>query len=370
MRPGFLHFNLRSGCTADMLIEAMADLLKDSSCADPAVKPRGDTGELRELFLNSKLPPRLAGTALKILENFPSAPKEKLVTLCAYVEALDPKFISASKIFIGEQVNDGLWSNELLIGLPCVEVEHPIPVDALGVAFVKALVGRFGPRGDSVVIQIGRGGPLEALWCEPERVSSIAEDSVANNVIVDHLFEVFGHIPLTTDMARLTGDLRRKGASSISHCHVFDDKNLSKNAMRFLVDSNNREAIELFLLAGALDVRKQAVESHALIKRFVTVPLGFGQKQTTCQIYEYLYYDQVVRAEPMEDEVLAYAKKHNFSVDVARRDLVLAWKKWRNGAVNLSSEPKNTVGREALVHPVGEESDGGAVRSEIRVDPQ
>jgi len=57
--------------------------------------------------------------------------------------------------------------------------------------------------------------------------------------------------------------------------------------------------------------------------------LGHGNKSISARFNEYIYYDKCVRVEPVKEDLEAYVQKTDYSIEVARADLLMAWKKWR-----------------------------------------
>ncbi len=451
MLPGFLHFDLRRGCTADMLVSSMAALLgtidginatfqalnmpeinalvvKDSvsglkgevvqfyvqgqvlkrgvtrkktraliskltprwhihetekskpregisqSVANPFLQDCLNDVEinlkkLKELFLSPKLKPEVSALAIKILENLACDQfiEQKLsgsdalwlfchvVALISEINSLDPKFISATKIHISDSeflktvssldLAHPVWLRQLLSLLPCNEVNEIIHTDVLALAFIKTLAGHFGARGESTILQIGIGlSPtidhlayhfVEALWCEAKLPLSMNEIGPSNLLRVNSLFQAMGMVPTTTDMTALTAMMSLHGAKSINYSLVHGERNSNAYLMRFTVDdARKREVVEAFLIKGnAKDVSLTTIEQHELNKRLINVPLGSGNKTSSARFYEYIYLDKTVRVEPLQEDLDHYAKATDYSIDVARGDLLMAWKKWRQQMV-------------------------------------
>jgi hypothetical protein len=274
-----------------------------------------------------------------------------LAMLCAQVDALDPKFISASNICIGRKkiassrnknlsVTDDIWINELLMMLPVIEVDEILPIDVLALAFIKILAGQIGVRGESTILKIGRGldtwsyecgGLVEALWCEADLPNSMNECGPSNNARINFWHEVSGLVKATMEMPHLCSMLSLHGAKSISWQLVHGTQDLMCYRVNFLCNSDDKhEAIEAFLIKGGSNsVCVRMVEHHELNRRLVAVPVGSGNKTSSIRFFEYTYYDKTVRVEPLKEDLDQYIEKTDYSVDVARSDLLLAWKKWR-----------------------------------------
>ena len=276
-----------------------------------------------------------------------------LVTHTALITALDPKFLSASKIYLSSNLvtqpeshildlRNTTWLRYILQKIPLVEVAEDIEADVLAAAFVKSLVGQFGPRGESVILDLDIGiSPsskafCEALWCEAKLPDTMNEVGPTNAPRSHHLYEVVGHISAASaDMTSLSSAMSLHGAKSISYQLVQSEKNTLVYLMRFLVNyERQKEALEAFLIKGnAHAVVIKAVECHELNKRLVSIPLGNGNKTDSYRFYEYIYYDRCVRVEPLLEDLDSYAQKTNYSIDVCRSDLLMAWKKWRGQTV-------------------------------------
>lgn len=444
MLPGYLHFDLRRGLTADMLSASMASLLSDHTCirdafialrlfdisfvindnvfnslrgttvhfyrgdtliepissrkprartasSDAAYLPKWDDNgatlgsskpdfsqfivgnldlseevslsKIEIFFKDSHLKPSIAAIAIKILETMRSPlfvehalePNSALWLIChlvmlsATLDALDPKFISASKICMSERkiatskpskLNNETWMRSLTSMLPVIEIEDAIDVDVVALAFIKALAGHFGARGESSILRMGIGfsahnNPgaryLEALWCEADLPTSMTERGPKNNARMGLVHEISGRVRVTHDVSKLASLLSLHGAKTLSWQLVHSEKDLSHFHVQFLCHSDDkRDAIEAFLVKGnAENVVVKLVERHALARRLVSAPIGKGNKTDSVRFYEYIYHDRIVRVEPLQEDLDLYVQKTDYSDDVARGDLLLAWKKWR-----------------------------------------
>ncbi len=321
--------------------------------------------KIRDLFLSKDLKPQISALALKILDELFCKTFEEqslagcdalwllchLVALCAQVEALDPKFISATKIVVGERNSRGLpdrtlsltsdtWVNALLTTMPIVEINEAVDVDVLAIAFIKTLAGQFGARGDSTILQVGIGlssrtcqgfNYIEALWCEARLPESIVERGITNKARLLFNHEVSGFVKASTELPHLCGLLALHGAKSIAWHLVHGEKSHTYYYIKFNCgDDDKREVIEAFLVkGGAESVSVHIAEHHELNRQLASVPMGTGNKTFSVRFYEYIYYDKTVRVEPLQEDLDHYVQKTNYSTDVARSDLLLAWKKWR-----------------------------------------
>lgn len=333
-----------------------------------------DLSFLFEPFTNSRLDPRISALAFKILEHLKSPrlvePKLKgadglllfchTLMLAAQLRALDPKLVTASPLHWGIagrgtvscgsilRLDDPLWISDTLRGLPFSEVEGEVALDALALAFIKSVSGLFGPRGACRVLQLGIGfakhgaakALLEASWCEASIPDTISELGPSNKAKYFPLLEVSGLVPAGFDMPSVVSMLSLHKAMTITFHMVHGEKNVDFHLVRFLIKyEHKKDALEAFLLkAAASNVTLSAVESHELNKRMVLVPLGHGNKSSSARFFEYIYYDKCVRVEPWKEDLEAYVKKTDYSVEVARADLLMAWKKWRGRAVEDSHD--------------------------------
>jgi len=325
--------------------------------------------QLKKPFLLPGAGLEIAGLSLEILSNLECdafvnqklAGQDALWLLChlvmhtALLAALDPKFLSASKIYINTptkshprssnlDLQNETWLRHILKRVPVVEVaEGPeLEFDVLAAAFVKSLVGQFGPRGDSVILDMGIGlsrkskAFIEALWCEASLPDTMSEIGPTNSPRAQHLFEIIGQIPAASaDMSALSSSMSLHGAQSLSYYLVQGEKNSMAYLMRFLVSyDRQKEALEAFLIKGnARHAAVKAVECHELNKRLVSVPMGNGNSVDSYRFYEYIYYERCVRVEPLAEDLALYAQKTQYSIDVSRSDLLMAWKKWRGQTV-------------------------------------
>lgn len=419
MIPGYLHLDIRRGLKADLLNAALASLLPDQSSVQKTIASLGVDGlsyavteyahcslrghdikffiddipvtvgnrslHANEIFAQSivnlkdlrfwlqqkPVPVGVSALVQRIFEQLEcSAFTEQrlvsgdalwlvcqVVTFCAQINALDPKFITATKICSSEHGNfserhdalsltNSTWINHILVGMPVIEVDDASPIDVVALAFIKALAGHVGARGESRILKIGIGlaagtsllSPLiaEALWCEPSLPESMTEHGPSAHARTNSLHEIAGVVSASTDMVQLSSSLSLHGALSLHWQLVQRDRNVSCYAVRFLVnDEDKRDAIEAFLIKGAaFDVTVAVIERHELQRRLVSVPIGTGNKATSARFYEYLYLDKTVRVEPLKEDLDLYVNKTDYSVDVARSDLLLAWKKWRGRVVS------------------------------------
>lgn len=332
-----------------------------------------DGGSLRaigELFLSEKLDARVSAVALKILENLdcPLFVEQKLVgvealwifchtlMLSVQLRELDPKYVSASPIHISLHhedqssfinIKNRLWLNDILKFMPIIEINEPRALDVVGAAFIKAIAGSIGARGACTILHMGlgvqenmsRSDVVEAHWCEALLPDTINEVGPSNKLRQSAMVEVSGMVQAFSDMASIATMLSLHKARTLSYHLVRGEKNTDAYFLRFLVsDENKREAVEAFLLkASASSVSLRAVELAELNKRVVAVPIGHGNKSTSARFYEYIYFDKCVRVEPFKEDLDAYVKKTDYSVEVARSDLLMAWKKWRGQLVDESA---------------------------------
>lgn len=280
-----------------------------------------------------------------------------VVLFCALIDALDPKFITTTKICVSDKFapstkkntlvfTDTRWLNHVMIGVPMIEINDDVSVDVIGIACIKALAGHVGARGESRILKVGVGlahgaaalAPVavEVLWCEPRLPESMTEHGASNCARLTSVYEIAGVLSAQTDIAHIASMMSLHGAMSLSWHLAQREKNLSCYVMRFLItNEDKRDAIEAFLIkGGAYDVTVSVVERHELAKRIVSVPIGTGNKATSARFYEYLYLDKTVRVEPVKEDLDLYVKRTDYSVDVARSDLLLAWKKWRGRVVS------------------------------------
>jgi hypothetical protein len=326
--------------------------------------------EIENLFFKKNLSPSVLGLLKSIFQALAtkdSSPKLagpdalwflcQIYTLAVLIDALDPKFITATNIVLPQakvraaqepnlSLNDESVIRQILSGQSTREIEEDISCDIVAAAFVKALLGHCGPRSESVVLDARFGfspraikqSYVEALWCEAALPSSMAEIGPSQRPSLSHLHELSGLVALQHDASQVVSMLSLHGARSISFHLVHGERGQSYHFFHFVVgDERKREAIEAFLIkAGAKELCIKAVEFHCLNKRLISVPLGKGNKINSLRFHEYLYLDKILRAEPLQEDLDRYVQKNNYSYDVARADLYMAWKKWRNVAVEDS----------------------------------
>lgn len=374
MLPGFLHFDLHHGLKIELINGALFELANDQQCildaldslgfqdidievmVEPnkgsrlnirALPPKTDSlSDIKALFSSKKVDVAISSLALPILANIPQVFEtslehswlmRELAILCSQIAKLDPKFISASKVRTGTQKISKIPS-ELLIGIPVMEVEAQIRDDFLALAFLKTVVGQWGARGEHTLLNVGlgydQGETVEALWCEARLPESMNEIGPSNQARMHALFEVIGHSPCTMDMPGLATTLFLHGAKDFSWHLVQGENHLSSYQVRFFCSGEDkRDSIEAFLIKGeAHRVSVRLVELHELNRRQVAIPLGTGNKTSSMRFWEYIYYDKIVRVEPVREDLDQYIIKTDYSVDVARSDALLLWKKWRGRA--------------------------------------
>lgn len=313
--------------------------------------------DLKRLFLHKRLKPAVSALAIKIIEHLetPAFPNHMLFAheavwlfchvlgLVVIIDLLDPKFISSSHLQIGQSHNSGskstlvdpIWMDHILMNMPAFFVKDNVETDVVAIAFMKTVCGHFGPRGMSCILHVSIGHGCaslsEALWCEANLPASIVECGPTNKAKVASIYEVKGHIKPTFDMPHLASVMTLHGAQFFTWHLVHGEKMQTFFEARFVCSEQDKhEAMEAFLVkAGALKVSLSTIEQHELNRRLVSLPMGHGNKTFSVRFYEYVYYDKIVRAEPLEEDLDAYMQKTNYSPEVARGDLLMAWKKWR-----------------------------------------
>lgn len=341
MLPGYLHFDVRNGCTADMMISALSNLLG----------PSAETLELPTLD-DPKLKPNIRALVTKISE-YINEPLliPKLVLLVTLIDKLDPKYISATKIniYLGhnrqpQDIKQELILRNLLCMIPSCEVDYPVPIDVVAVAFLKVLVGHFGIRGDSVILQTAQAWSdngehvLEALWCEASLPDTISELGPSNAVKIKFSYYVQGLVSASLEISSIISMLSLHGARTISSYLVQGERAQNFYTVTFVVHEDyKREVLEAFLVKGsALGVIVVPCEHHQLNKRTVSLPLGTGNKTSSANFTEYIYLNKIVRVEPCKEDLEKYLEKNNYHIDVARSDLLKLWKKWREYIIEES----------------------------------
>lgn len=329
---------------------------------------------ISEPFMSKELDAQVSAIALKILENLqsPLFVEQNLsgpdalwlfchtLMLAVQLRELDPKYVSATPVHLSVKnqsldisstlkLKDPLWLRDTLRWVPIIEVSESVHVDVVAVSFLKTVAGNIGARGACTSMTVGvglaeedaqhRSGLLEAWWCEARLPNTMNEVGPSNKAKSYALIEVTGIVAIGSDMANLAAMLSLHKAISVNYHMVRLEKNIDVYQVRFLIAyEDKREAVEAFLLkAAASHVSLQAAEYHELNKRIVTIPIGHGNKSTAIRFYEYIYYDKCVRVEPFKDDLDLYVKKTDYSMEVARGDLLMAWKKWRGRLVEESS---------------------------------
>ena len=275
-----------------------------------------------------------------------------LLMLCAQITILDPKFITASDIYVKRRpkpldlasslkLNDDLWLDHVSTGIAVCEIEDDRDIDVLALAFLKAISSSFGPRAQGTITRVSIGisghsareslGFVESLWCEAKMPKSMVEHGLSNQARATFKHQISGLVSATTDMIDLSSALSLHGALKINWHLVQGERNVPLYRVEFhCSDDDLRESVEAFLIKGqAFMVCTNVIESHEMNRRLVCVPMGSGNKVWSARFYEYIYYDKTVRVEPLAEDLDEYVKKTCYSVDVARSDLLMAWKKWR-----------------------------------------
>lgn len=364
MLPGFLHFechNLR----AELINSALFHLSLDENCIIDALKSLGFTDinirtktlpismtlivnanhsdifsldDVKNLFRNKKVSSNISSLALEILEAHDFLNQDyiwltkELAILCAQIAKLDPKFISSGKIRLGSIKSE--W-HSLLIGMPIIEVEEKIDADLLSLAFLKTLVGHWGARGEHRLLKVGIAKTddqmIQALWCEATLPESMNECGPSNKARLSFVHKVSGLVPTFLDMNDLSSSLALHGAKSFSWHLVYAEKQANYyQANFFCSDFDKKDALEAFLIKGQADqISASVVERHELNKRQVAIPMGKGNKTGSMRFWEFIYYDKILRVEPLKEDLEQYILETDYSPDVARADALLAWKKWR-----------------------------------------
>lgn len=314
---------------------------------------------IKDLFRQKNISPITTALAIKILNEFEAdifthkviSGQEALWVIChlamllGQIEVLDPKYIMSSKpILINHHkarsfntysITDGYYLHQALKNIPMIEDEDGACADVLAVLFIKNITAHYGLRGEGVILNtsIGHGdnGIVEALWCEASLPQSMKECGPNNQANITFLYEISGLVKTIMDMNKLASMLYVAGARNLSWHMVHGENSEAYYHVSFSCHHHDKAiCIESFLLKGeALSVLVNTVEQHMLNQRLVSAPIGQGNKISSARFYEYIYYDKTVRVEPLSEDIDAYIEKTGYSVDVARADLLLAWKKWR-----------------------------------------
>lgn len=433
MKPGYLHFDLRRGLTADMLIASMIfskkhtlDIfnslnLKDISISidqDAALDMKGlsvrfyinnqpidgrsfkadknftpknyiwhdkDTKitktnlnckntflhhlamneqtslpEIKNFILSHDLKPEITNLAVKIIDELscPLFVEQKLggrdalwlichvLMLCGQLDFLDPKYVSANRISLGQSKTNSSKLNSLdiihhiLLGTPFNEIKDNVPADIVAAAFLKVVVGHFGLRGLSTILNIGVGissalGHEQSLiiahWCEAEFPNSINDLGKLSGAKIKNSYEMSALVPTRQSMDHLALLLAKSGAEHIYWHHVNTMDGQSFYEVRFMAhgDDKKRTIETLLLRADASGVRIVNAEEHELSHRIAAASLGSGNKKSSLRFKEYIYYSDIIRAEPLKQDLDEYMDTTGYSMDVARADLLMAYKKWR-----------------------------------------
>lgn len=270
-----------------------------------------------------------------------------LLAICIGLRTLDPSFVHATKIvtsnaFRKDNLKDSTWLYETISGLPVIDTGHAVSIDVLAVAFLKTVVAHYGERGESTIVKVGIGSEtsmdncahgMTALLCEAMLPSTIVEASLGDGLRPALMYEASALIPVRSPLILLAEELERLQAKELHQLLVHRD-NESLFSVRFIIGEENKDAAlkALFTTGQADHVTMKQASMYALKERLVAVPVGYGNKQISVRFMEFVLGEEIVKVDPVEEDLLSYMHQTDFSMDVARRDLLEAWKKWHRPA--------------------------------------
>lgn len=314
--------------------------------------------EIEEFVRTAQCAPDVLGLSLQILSHLKSdlfveqkmAGDEALwftvhlLALSVGLRMLDPSFILATKIvttrdLFRKDVKESMWLYETLKCLPVVESNESISIDVLAVAFIKTVAAQFGERGESTIVKIGLGAEtslnnhahqITALLCEAVLPKTMIEPSQSDTCSSHRVFLVSALVPVTASVSILAENLEKLLAKEF-HQHLVHKNNESLFSVHFIINEENKEAAlkSLFSVGQVHNVTVKPATLYSLKERLVAVPIGYGNKQLSMRFMEYVLGQEVVKVDPVEEDLLSYIHQTDFSMDVARKDLLEAWKKWR-----------------------------------------
>ncbi len=363
--PGVLHLDVTQGCTASSMCSALLDLgvatepmeiaLASLGFADVKLQRLAPVMTLEDLQNHLQqtgldlIPKQIAMRALEILapplageamrREVATQLLSDIVAFTALIAELSPLAVTATRVPISwpQDSRSAYWHHcvlEILAGVPTYEREWPAPsCDVAGAAVLKAVVSRFGPRGNSCLVRMGLGPDLmcRAMWCEPSLMATRATEGPSSLAQVEPALQIQGLVGVAVDLDELFRRLVTLGARNITTSQVLQDGKYPKtNVCAYVPQSQLETAAEALLVTGESEfVIATGCEQHALRQRIVSVPLGRGQSIEYCRVVESLFGEKIVRAQPDDEDLTVLIKQTGFAQDVVRGDVLASWRRWR-----------------------------------------
>jgi Protein of unknown function DUF111 len=274
-----------------------------------------------------------------------------VVTFCVLIHEANPLEVSCTRLPLSwppfwlpygcSDVDVRGWTLALVEGLPSYEQEWPAPfADPVSLALLKTVASRFGPRGESLLLQSGTGVaqvhpefPMlaRALWCEPAVIATRAILGPSSEARVLPLIQIRCLLGQRIDILDLIRRVTNMGARMILTGQVMDQAAYPQTHLCLVASHADAEKIiaALLVTGEAFEVLTSSVEQHGLLHRTVSIPFGRGQKLQQCGVIEWLLGDKILRAEPVLADLSAIVATTGYAQEVVRGDVLAAWKKWR-----------------------------------------
>lgn len=339
-----LHLDISDGCTAKLLLGAVASLGVPLSAIKKSLQQIGFESELElsadnlllltftgaeneivygqaiEIIRQSSLPVLLQATAQKSLTFFHDNKRPiskqsfaQVVAFSSLILELDPANISASDL--------------------------PASCDDVLLAVLKNFVSSFGADLPSQIIQQSlsteNASSCQAIWCEPAAISTHEFDRTFAGQVMESRKQITAILGPRVNKNALILQLKNIGAEHIYLQNVNSSEDIMRQEIQLscVADLMHAEDVvkSLLVQAEASFVSSCDINIHVLHKRTVLVPIGSSQKLRTCKVVEHQFGDEVVRAEVDEADLFLLTQECGFSQDSVRSDVLATWKRWRTG---------------------------------------
>lgn len=317
-----LHFDLSQGCTVRALISSLQGL---GAVANNKTKP-------------DPISVSLIQKSQQELEQVGYTPTRQdiddLTQLALLLTNLDPSAVSCTRIPLSFSPDHPHRTELLKLSefLPVYDKEWPAPsCDLVALAWIKTCAARFGARGESRLIKMGVGmnPEVRALWCKLAPI--VTRTTLDSSALprVSNLLQASCLIADSNLIPELVYRLEQIGCKKTWTTQVLEQGNQPKTLFSAIAnEASQNQIIEIFLILGqASEIQLQVIEQHSLQKRTIGVAFGTVQKQQVCRVVESLWGDRILRADPLQEDLMALTKSSGQAQEIIRADILSAWKK-------------------------------------------
>lgn len=349
MSFGFLHFNLSNALRADLINQSLAKLINShESIAKVDFEDRlcasNSHSDLITICKDIILDPKDYALALKILENvfcnhYSNYLLDKnqsvyflkeLLSFLDHLKKIDPQFISSSFIPLDDAQN-GFVQNTLL-NLPTKKSVEKVYLDVFGIAFLKSTCMEYGPKADGISISIGyaqeNDAYLEVVLTQSAMPNTIGVQSPLSTPKEFSLFQVSGMVDLNVNLTELISKLIHLKAKNISYANIFDKNLQAKINFSFMGEQKYKQNLLKEFFKYSHTITLTSVVNLEPVKNLISLPIGSKNQHSFCRFYEYILFDEIIKVEPLKEDLLKYALEIEESLDIAKENLMSIYHKW------------------------------------------